>query len=150
MGIAASGLRAFAGLYLMDSGEGLPEAMRQGTDAALAETEALGDLYDGAAEGRLRYALNPRFILTCSDPLWTGLRDLALRRGWPVHTHALEQQDETAVVRSLKGGRDEIHCFDDQGLLSTDPSLTASGSPTGISAGCGTMARASFTAPAPT
>jgi 5-methylthioadenosine/S-adenosylhomocysteine deaminase len=119
-GIAASGLRAFAGLCLMDSGEGLPEAMRQGTDAALAETEALGDLYDGAAQGRLRYALNPRFILTCSDPLWTGLRDLALRRGWPVHTHALEQQDETAVVRSLKGGRDEIDYFDDQGLLSTD------------------------------
>jgi 5-methylthioadenosine/S-adenosylhomocysteine deaminase len=118
--IAASGLRAFAGLCLMDSGESLPEAMCQGTDAALAETEALGDRYDGAAEGRLRYALNPRFILTCSDPLWAGLRDLALRRGWPVHTHALEQQDETAVVRGLKGGRDEIHYFDDQGVLATD------------------------------
>jgi cytosine/adenosine deaminase-related metal-dependent hydrolase len=50
-GISASGLRAFAGLYLMDSGEGLPEAMRQGTDAALAETESLGDLYDGAGRG---------------------------------------------------------------------------------------------------
>ncbi|HYO15619.1 MAG TPA: amidohydrolase family protein [Thermoanaerobaculia bacterium] len=118
--IAASGLRAFAGLCLMDSGESLPEARRQGTDAALAETEARGDRYDGAAAGRLRYALNPRFILTCSDPLWTGLRDLSLRRGWPVHTHALEQQDETAVVRGLKGGRDEIHYFDDQGLLATD------------------------------
>jgi 5-methylthioadenosine/S-adenosylhomocysteine deaminase len=117
---AASGLRAFAGLCLMDSGEGLPAAMRQGTDAALAEAEALGDRYDGAAGGRLRYALNPRFILTCSDPLWAGIRDLALRRGWPVHTHALEQQDETAVVRGLKGGRDEIHYFDDQGLLATD------------------------------
>jgi 5-methylthioadenosine/S-adenosylhomocysteine deaminase len=118
--IAASGLRAFAGLCLMDSGESLPEAMLQETDAALAETEALGNRYDGTAEGRLRYALNPRFILTCSDPLWTGLRDLSLRRGWPVHTHALEQQDETAVVRGLKGGRDEIHYFDDQGLLATD------------------------------
>ncbi|MFP5288741.1 MAG: amidohydrolase family protein [Thermoanaerobaculia bacterium] len=118
--IAASGLRAFAGLCLMDSGESLPEAMCQGTDAALAETEALGDRYDGAAEGRLRYALNPRFILTCSDPLWTGLRDVALRRGWPVHTHALEQQDETAVVRGLKGGRDEIHYFEEQGVLATD------------------------------
>jgi 5-methylthioadenosine/S-adenosylhomocysteine deaminase len=118
--IAASGLRAFAGLCLMDSGESLPAAMCQGTDAALAETEALGNRYHGAAEGRLRYTLNPRFILTCSDPLWTGIRDLALRRGWPVHTHALEQQDETAVVRGLKGGRDEIHYFDDQGLLATD------------------------------
>src|SRR5215208_1118623 len=46
-GIAASGLRAFAGLCLMDSGEGLPSVMRQETDNALAETEALGDRYDG-------------------------------------------------------------------------------------------------------
>jgi hypothetical protein len=44
----------------------------------------------------------------------------APHRGFPVHIHALEQQDETVVVRSLKGGRDEIHYFDDQGLLATD------------------------------
>lgn len=118
--IAASGLRAFAGLCLMDSGEGLPRAMRQGTEHALAETEALGDRFDGTAGGRLRYVLNPRFILTCSDPLWIGIRDLALRRGWPVHTHALEQQDETAAICALKEGRDEIHYFDDQGVLATD------------------------------
>jgi cytosine/adenosine deaminase-related metal-dependent hydrolase len=118
--IEDSGLRAFAGQCLMDSGDGLPAALRQATDAALAETEALGDRFDGAAEGRLRYALNPRFILTCSDPLWDGIRDLSLRRGWPVHTHALEQRDETLAVRELKGGRDEVEYFADLGLLATD------------------------------
>jgi 5-methylthioadenosine/S-adenosylhomocysteine deaminase len=118
--IADSGLRAYAGLCLMDSGDGLPAALRQETDAALAETEALGDRFAGAADGRLRYVLNPRFILTCSDPLWQGIRELSSRRGWPVHTHALEQLDETLAVRELKGGRDEMEYFADQGLLAAD------------------------------
>jgi 5-methylthioadenosine/S-adenosylhomocysteine deaminase len=118
--ITHSGLRAFAGQCLMDCGDALPAAMRQDTDAALAATEALGDQFEDGPDGRLRYALNPRFILTCSDPLWVGVRDLALRRGWPVHTHALEQRDETLAVRNLKGGRDEIEYFADQGVLATD------------------------------
>ena len=115
-----SGLRAFAGLCLMDSGETLPAAMRQPTDAVLAEAETLGDGFDGAAGGRLRYVLNPRFILTCSDPLWDGIRDLAHRRSWPVHTQALEQQEETQVVRTIKEGRDEIEYFAERGVLATD------------------------------
>ncbi|MBW8877131.1 MAG: amidohydrolase family protein [Acidobacteria bacterium] len=118
--ITDSGLRAFAGQCLMDSGDGLPEAMRLDTDAALAATEALGDHFEDGPGGRLRYVLNPRFVLTCSDPLWVGIRELASRRGWPVHTHALEQRDETLAVRKLKGGRDEIEYFADQGVLATD------------------------------
>ncbi len=127
--IEDSGLRAFAGQCLMDSGEGLPAAMRGDTDAVLAATEALGDRFERSAPGpegagerraRLRYLLNPRFILTCSDPLWAGIRDLSLRRGWPVHTHALEQRDETLAVREIKNGRDEIEYFAEQGVLSTD------------------------------
>jgi 5-methylthioadenosine/S-adenosylhomocysteine deaminase len=119
-GIVASGLRAFAGQCLMDAGDGLPAGLRQDTDAVLAATEALGDRFDGEGDGRLRYVLNPRFILSCSDVLWDGVRELSLRRGWPVHTHALEQQDETAFVRSSKGGRNEIEYFADTGILSTD------------------------------
>ncbi|HYG62054.1 MAG TPA: amidohydrolase family protein [Thermoanaerobaculia bacterium] len=118
--ITESGLRAFAGLCLMDSGEGLPDALRQTTDRALAETEELGNAFDGSAGDRLRYVLNPRFILSCSDALWDGVRDLSLRRGWPVHTHALEQKEETRAVREMKDGRDEIEYFADRGLLSTD------------------------------
>lgn len=115
-----SGLRVVAGLCLMDCGDGLPAGLRQETDAALAATEELGNRFDGAAEGRVRYVLNPRFILSCSDPLWQGIRDLSTRWGWPVHTHALEQEDETEAVRAIKGGRDEIEYFDDCGVLATD------------------------------
>ncbi|MFL6293616.1 MAG: amidohydrolase family protein [Thermoanaerobaculia bacterium] len=118
--LAESGLRGFAGPCLMDSGEGLPDALRGETDRVLADAEALGPRFDGSGNGLLRFVLNPRFILTCSDPLWEGIRDLSLRHGWPIHTHALEQQDETLAVRELKGGRDEVEYFADQGLLATD------------------------------
>ncbi|HYN22335.1 MAG TPA: amidohydrolase family protein [Thermoanaerobaculia bacterium] len=118
--IADSGLRAFAGPCLMDSGETLPDALRGETDRVLADAEALGRVFEGSHGERLRFALNPRFILTCSDPLWEGIRDLSLKYGWPVHTHALEQQDETQAVRQLKGGRDEVEYFADQGLLAAD------------------------------
>lgn len=121
--LADSGLRAFAGPCLMDSGVTLPDGLRQDTDRALADAESLAATFDRSEGGRLRFALNPRFILTCSDPLWVGIRDLALQRGWPVHTHALEQQDETEAVRQLKGGRDEVEYFADHGLLDADVRL---------------------------
>lgn len=115
-----SGLRAFAGKCLMDDGEGLPTGLREDADDTLAEAVELGEKFDGAAGGRLRYVLNPRFILSCSDELWRGLRDTALARGWPVHTHALEQREEGEAVKRLKAGRDEIAYFDDEGILATD------------------------------
>jgi 5-methylthioadenosine/S-adenosylhomocysteine deaminase len=122
--IADSGLRAFAGPCLMDSGAELPAALRGDTDAVLAEAEALGERFEQGfgrdSSGRLRAVLNPRFILSCSDPLWEGIRDLAARHGWPVHTHGLEQQDETEAVQALKNGRDEIEYFADQGVLAAD------------------------------
>ena len=118
--IADSGLRAVAGMCLMDAGDGLPAGLAQEAGRALAATEELGRRFDGAAAGRLRYGLNPRFILSCSDELWHGVRELAARHGWPVHTHALEQQEETAAVRALKGGRDEIEYFAEAGILDSD------------------------------
>ena len=119
-GLLDSRLRGVGGKCLMDAGEGLPTGMAEDTDRALAETEALGDAFDGENNGRLRYGLNPRFILSCSDGLWSGVRDLAERRGWPIHTHALEHREETDLVRSLKGGRDEVEYFDEAGILAAD------------------------------
>lgn len=115
-----SRLRGLAGQCLMDVGDQLPAGLAAETDAVLSATEQLGDEFDQANDGRLQYAVNPRFILSGSDALWRGVRDLAERRGWPVHTHALEQKAETELVRSLKQGRDEIEYFDEQGILEAD------------------------------
>ncbi len=115
--IRDSGLRALAGPCLMDQGEGLPARLATDTDRALARAEELCARFERQGAGRRRAVLNPRFILGCSDHLWRGIRELAARHGWPVHTHALEQREETGEVRALKGGRDEVQYFDDEGIL---------------------------------
>lgn len=111
-------IRAIAGKCLMDQGIGLPPGLAEDTDHTLSDAESLGCALAG--HPRLRYGLNPRFILSCSDTLWRGTRLLAERHGWPIHTHALEQADETEAVRAIKGGRDEIAYFDDEGILDAD------------------------------
>ena len=117
--ITDSGLRAVAGKCLMDEGDGLADGLVEDPDNALAGAETLGSEFDGRS-GRIHYSVNPRFILSCSDTLWRGVADLAGRHAWPVHTHALEQQDETEIVRQIKNGRDEIEYFDDYGILDSD------------------------------
>ena len=118
--VVDSRLRALTGQCLMDSGEGLPPRLAGRADQLLADTVALGDRFNGAGAGRIRYLLNPRFILSCSDALWQGVREISAQRHWQVHTHALEQQEETAAVRASRQGRDEIEYFSDLGLLATD------------------------------
>lgn len=120
LALVDSRLRALSGKCLMDVGDGLPEGLAEDTDRTLAETETLGQEFDGANKGRLSYLVNPRFILSCSDPLWRGVRDLAGRHSWPIHTHALEHREETETVRGLKQGRDEIEYFEDEGVLDAD------------------------------
>jgi cytosine/adenosine deaminase-related metal-dependent hydrolase len=119
-GILASGLRGFAGKCLMDSGDGLPARLAEPTAKALEAAEILGDRLEAASGGRLRAVLNPRFALSCSEALLRGVVEIARRRDWPIHTHALEQRDESAAVRRAWGGRDEIELFRDLGLLDGD------------------------------
>lgn len=119
-GLVESGLRAQAGKCLMDGGQGMPAALCEEADATLADTAELGEVFDGAGQGRLAYLLNPRFVLSCSDELWRGIRELSASRGWPIHTHALEQREEVEAVRALKGGRDDVEYFDDSGILDRD------------------------------
>ncbi len=118
--IAESGLRATAGKCLMDSGEGLPAGLREPAAASLAHAVALGERFARQGGGRLRAVLNPRFALSCSDGLWRDVAQVAAERGWPVHTHALEQRAEGRAVRREKQGRDEIDYFSDLGLLERD------------------------------
>jgi cytosine/adenosine deaminase-related metal-dependent hydrolase len=116
--IEDAGLRGFAGPCLMDEGDGLPRGLAATTGEALRAAEELGAGLERSAS-RLRPALNPRFLLSCSLELWRGTAELASRRGWPVHTHALEQLDEGALVRE-RFGRDEIGVFEQLGLLDAD------------------------------
>mgnify|MGYP001588804535 CR=1 FL=1 len=118
--IAESGLRAVAGKCLMDGGEGMPHGLVEPASRTLADAVRLGEKLEAGEYGRIRPVLNPRFSLSCSDGLWRELAAVAADKRWPIHTHALEQREETRAVRDAHGGRDEIDYFADLGLLEQD------------------------------
>jgi 5-methylthioadenosine/S-adenosylhomocysteine deaminase len=97
------GIRMTSGKCHMDVGANVPPRLLERCDASLAEAETLGARWHGAADGRLRYAVAPRFVLSCSEALLTGAVDLARRRGYMLHTHSSENADETRAVRELTG-----------------------------------------------
>jgi 5-methylthioadenosine/S-adenosylhomocysteine deaminase len=101
--LEATGIRAVFGKALMDSGEGLPEALRDEHARALEEALAVAKRFHGAAGGRLQVSLAPRFILSCSEPLWRDVVEASRERGLLVHTHIAEAPSEGREVQAAVG-----------------------------------------------
>ena len=108
-----SGIRYTGGKCLMDAASRGP--LGESTAAALRETEALGRKWHGAANGRIRYALCPRFVLSCTEDLLGEVRRLSAEHGWLIHTHASESRTEVALVRK-QTGQGNVAYFDALGL----------------------------------
>ncbi len=113
------GIRLISGRTLMDSGEGTPPRLLEDADRALADTEALGLRWHGAAGGRLGAAVEPRFALSCSRPLLEGCAAMARQHGWLLHSHASENRAEVTAVRRLTG-HDNITYLHQVGLTGED------------------------------
>jgi 5-methylthioadenosine/S-adenosylhomocysteine deaminase len=96
--LEASGIRAVFGKALMDRGAGVPPALCEEPGAALESALELVRRWDGAADGRLRVSLAPRFILTCSHGLWRDVAAASAERGLLVHTHLAESPAEAREV----------------------------------------------------
>ncbi|ADJ15155.1 5'-deoxyadenosine deaminase [Halalkalicoccus jeotgali] len=111
------GIRGLFGKVLMD--KDAPEGLREDTDEALAESERLIERYDGLNNGRIRYAVTPRFAVSCTEPCLRGARDLAEEYGVRIHVHASENREECAVVRE-ETGMDNIEWLDEVGLTGED------------------------------
>lgn len=97
------GIRLVSGKTHMDIGEGVPAALVEDRDRSLAEAAELGDRWHGAAGGRLRYAVAPRFALSCSPELMVGCAELARSRGWLLQSHSNENENEVEAVRTITG-----------------------------------------------
>jgi cytosine/adenosine deaminase-related metal-dependent hydrolase len=106
------GIRLASGKCHMDTGDAAPARLREDRDRSLAEAERLGKRWHGAAGGRLRYAVAPRFALSCSEGLLADAVTLARRHGWSLHTHASESARETELVRELTGRRNVAYLAD--------------------------------------
>jgi len=113
------GIRFVSGKTHMDIGEGAPSALLEDPERSLSDAAELGKRWHGAAGGRLRYAVAPRFALSCSPGLLRGCADLARAHGWLLQTHAAENSDEVEEVRALSG-MSNIDFLDSHGLVGND------------------------------
>ena len=101
--LAPTGIRATVGKCLMDAQGDQPARLYEPAKAALDESLALHKRWHGAAEGRLRAALAPRFAISCTRELLEMTAVASAERGLLVHTHASEQSAEIAIVRAQTG-----------------------------------------------
>ncbi len=109
------GSRMVAGKCLMD--RNCPEALRDETELGLAQSEALIRRWHG--QGRLGYALTPRFAPNCSERQMRGVAELArAHEGVWIQTHVAENRDEIAwVARLFPQARSYLDVYDRLGLL---------------------------------
>lgn len=117
-----AGLRLVGGKTMMDAGEGVPAGLREDTQESLDQSLALIDAWHGACDGRLRYALAPRFVLSCTEELLRKVVALAKQKGVRIHTHASENRTECEVVRQATG-MDNVRYFEHLGLLGPQTTL---------------------------
>ena len=101
--LGPTGLRAVVGKCLMDVRGDAPSRLHQPARAAIDESLALHKQWNGAADGRLRAALAPRFAISCSRELLEAAAQASSAHGLLVHTHASEQREEVDVVRAHTG-----------------------------------------------
>ena len=120
----AHSMRLITGLCLMDrhaSADLLNQPSTPGgtdaTEQSLLDSEALIQRWHG--QGRLGYAITPRFAPTCTDAQLRGAGDLAARYPdvW-IQSHVAENHDEIAWARQLfPQSRSYLATYDDFGLM---------------------------------
>ena len=115
------GIRGRLGKVLMDTDS--PDGLQEPTEVGLKRSERLIERYHGAADGRIRYAVTPRFAVTCTEACLRGCRELADRHeGVTIHTHASENCDEIATVEERTGERN-IEWLAEVGIVGPDVTL---------------------------
>lgn len=107
--IEESGLRALSGKVMMDHGTEVPLALQEQTEASLQQSVDLLEKWHGSGNGRIQYAFCPRFVVSCTEELLIGVRDLSEQYKVKVHTHASENLDEIALVEAERGMRNVVY-----------------------------------------
>jgi len=103
-----AGIHAWIGPPLMDEGAYRPVTAKRVID----EARALAAL----DRPKLRFAVAPRFALSCSEELLEACGDLARARDLPIQTHLAEQPEECRQVRR-RFRRGYVEVYDRAGLV---------------------------------
>jgi cytosine/adenosine deaminase-related metal-dependent hydrolase len=111
------GLRAVVGKCMMDADSAVPSRLIEDTQRSIDDSVAIAKRWHGRADGRLRAAFAPRFAVSCSRELLEAVARLAVEHQLVIHTHASENRDEIALIKS-RTGRKNIDYLADTGLTS--------------------------------
>ncbi len=115
----AHGIRAIVGKVMMDRVT-YDATIEPSTilDRTLAESARLIERWHGADDGRLRYAVTPRFAVSCTAELLRESAALAASTGAYWQTHVSEDQGEIAeVARLFPDAIDYVDVYDRAGGL---------------------------------
>lgn len=113
-----TGIRGVLGKVLMDMNA--PDGLLEETEQGLAESRRLVEEFHHSFDDRIRYAVTPRFAVTCSEACLRGSREIA--DGYDdvrIHTHASENEDEIETVQNETGMRN-IEWLHEVGLTGED------------------------------
>lgn len=113
---ANRGLRGVIGLTLMDTR--CPKALRVPRDKAIRAASRLADKWHGFDQGRLRFAITPRFALSCTKALLRDAGKLAQEMALPVQTHIAETKREgVETLAAHKYASSYLDVYDRAGLV---------------------------------
>ncbi|MGE5416113.1 MAG: 5'-deoxyadenosine deaminase [Acidobacteriota bacterium] len=104
-----NGIRAVSGKIMMDCGEGLPAGLQEDPEDSLRESVELLEKWHGRDDGRIRYAFEPRFAVSCTEHLLKETAQLAVKHKVMIHTHASETQTEVDIINHRYGVRNVEH-----------------------------------------
>lgn len=114
--LADAGLRGVVGLTWME--QRCPRVLRIPTKEAVAASERLIRRWHGHDHDRLRFAVTPRFALSCSRAMLRAAGDLANAYDLPVQTHIAENAAEgTATLAAHPYAKSYLDVYDQAGLL---------------------------------
>ena len=114
--LAARGMRAVVGLTLMDARS--PKTLVVSREKALRACRKLVKRWHGYDGGRLRFAVTPRFALSCSRRMLIAAGRLAQQFELTVQTHVGETQKEgEETLRAHKYAKHYVDVYDAAGLL---------------------------------
>jgi cytosine/adenosine deaminase-related metal-dependent hydrolase len=114
--VTGSGIRAFIGKSLIDLND-LHPPLKEPSRAAIDSAREQALAWHGSANGRVRYAVAPRFVLSCTDGLLKEAHAMTGEfPGMLFHTHAAENRREMEAVHA-RCGMGNIEHFDALGVL---------------------------------
>ncbi|MFZ3578990.1 5'-deoxyadenosine deaminase [Virgibacillus sp. DJP39] len=107
--MAESGMRCLAGKVMMDTGDDLPDLLRENTAKSIQKSVDLLEKWHQFDNGRIQYAFCPRFVVSCTEELLIEVRDLSKYYQVKVHTHASENRGEIQIVEEKRGMRNVVY-----------------------------------------